>query len=163
MYTFKAMNGRKIIRLIISIALPLLVGGLAAFITRGRTEAINALFLPPLYPPAAVFPIVWSILYILMGIAAFLIYEKGFVKDYVRDALKYYGIQLVFNFLWPIVFFRFGNIFAAIWVLLALWIFVGICAAKFYRIRHSSGILMLIYFLWCTFALYLNIGVWLLN
>lgn len=163
MYTFKAMNGRKIIRLIISIALPLLVGGLAAFITRGRTEAVNALFLPPLYPPAAVFPIVWSILYILMGIAAFLIYEKGFVKDYVRDALKYYGIQLVFNFLWPIVFFRFGNIFAAIWVLLALWIFVGICTAKFYRIRHSAGILMLIYFLWCTFALYLNIGVWLLN
>ncbi len=159
---FQAFNLRKFIRLIVSCAIPLLVGLLAQFFS-GGTELYETIKQPPLSPPAIVFPIVWTILYVLMGFAAFLIYEKGFVKDYVRDALKFYAIQLAVNFIWPIVFFRFEMYLTAFFVLVLLWILVGITTAKFYRISHSAGIIMIPYWLWCTFAAYLNFGVWFLN
>lgn len=161
-FTFKAISLKKIIRLLVSIAIPLLIGFLGQYFS-GGTDLYNSVIKPPFSPPPILFPIVWTILYILMGIASFLIYEKGLVKDYVVNALKFYGAQLLVNFAWPIVFFRFGMFFAAFWVLLFLWILVGITTAKFYRIRHVSGILMLPYWLWCTFALYLNFGIWFLN
>lgn len=158
----KTVNARKFIRLIISCAIPLLVGFLAQFFS-GGTDLYETISKPPLSPPPIVFPVVWTILYVLMGLAAFLIYEKGFVKDYVRDALKFYAVQLCVNFLWPIVFFRLEMFLAAFFVLVLLWILVGITTAKFYRIRHSAGIIMIPYWLWCSFALYLNFGVWFLN
>jgi len=161
-YTVKAFNLRKFVKLIISCAVPLLVGFLAQFLS-GGTELYSTVQKPPLSPPPIVFPIVWTILYVLMGVAAFLIYEKGLVKDYVRDALKFYAFQLVVNFVWPIVFFRFEMFLSAFFILILLWILVGITTAKFYRIRHSAGIIMLPYWIWCTFAAYLNFGIWILN
>lgn len=161
-FTFKTINLRKIIKLIISCIIPLLVGFLAQYFS-GGTELYKTVIKPPLSPPAIVFPIVWTVLYILMGIAAFLIYEKGFVKYNVRDALKLYVMQLFVNFLWPIIFFRYQMFFVAFLVLLLLWLLVGITTARFYRISHYAGILFLPYWLWTTFAAYLNFGIWFLN
>lgn len=161
-FTFKAINLKKVIRFFIALAIPLLVGFLGQYFS-GGTDLYKSVIKPPLSPPPIVFPIAWTILYILMGIASFLIYEKGLIKDYVVNALKFYAAQLLVNFFWPIIFFRFEMLFAAFWVLLLLWILVGITTAKFYRISHLSGILMLPYWLWCSFALYLNFTIWLLN
>ena len=161
-FTIKAISLRKVIKLLISCAIPLAVGLLAQYFS-GGTEIYSTIIKPPFSPPPIVFPIVWTILYILMGIAAFIVYNKGFVKYNVRDALKFYAMQLAVNFLWPIVFFRFEMYLVAFFVLLLLWILVGITTAKFYRISHSAGIIMLPYWLWTTFAAYLNFGIWFLN
>ena len=161
-FTIKTISLRKIIKLIISCAIPLAVGFLAQYFS-GGTELYNTVIKPPFSPPAIVFPIAWTILYILMGIAAFLVYDKGFVKYNVREALKFYAMQLAVNFIWPIIFFRFHMFLAAFFVILLLWILVGITTAKFYRIRHSAGLIMLPYWLWTTFAAYLNFGIWFLN
>ncbi len=161
--TFKVINLRNILRLAIFIAIPLSVGFLAGFLTQNSREFYAALQKPPLAPPGAVFPIVWTILYTLIGIASYIIYRQGISKDYVRDALKYYAISLLLSFIWPLVFFRFKMLFGAFWVLLLLWLFTGIATAKFYRIKHSAGLLMLPYWLWITYAGYLNLATWLLN
>ncbi len=161
--TFRVINLRNVLKLIGFVLLPLAVGGLAGFLTRNSREYYAALEKPPLSPPGAVFPWVWTILYILIGIASYLIYRKGFEKDYVRDALKNYAISLSLSFIWPLVFFWLKLPFAAFWVLLLLWLFTGIAAAKFYRISHPAGLLMLPYWLWITFAGYLNLAIWLLN
>ena len=161
-FTIKTISLRKIIKLIVSCAIPLLVGFLAQYLS-GGTELYSAVIKPPLSPPPIVFPIVWTILYVLMGLAAFLVYDTGFVKYNVRDALKFYALQLFVNFIWPIIFFRFEAFLLAFFVLVLLWILVGITTAKFYRIKHSAGLLMLPYWLWCTFAAYLNFGIWFLN
>ena len=161
--TFKVINLKKILKAIGIIILPLLVGALAGFLTQNSRTYYAALEKPPLSPPGAVFPWVWAVLYLLIGIASYLIYRKGIEKDYVQDALKSYGISLALSFIWPLVFFRLQMPFAAFWVLLLLWLFTGICAAKFYRISHVAGLLILPYWLWITFAGYLNLAVWLLN
>lgn len=160
--TIKTVSLRKVVKLIISCAVPLLVGFAAQYFS-GGTELYEAVIKPPFSPPAIVFPIVWTILYVLMGLAAFFIYDRGLVKYNVREALKFYAMQLAVNFLWPIVFFRFQSFLTAFFVLVLLWLLVGITTAKFYRIRHSAGIIMLPYWLWCTFAAYLNFGIWFLN
>lgn len=161
--TFKVINLRNILRIAIFIAIPLLVGGLSGFLTQNSREFYAALEKPFLSPPGYVFPIIWTILYVLIGIASYLIYRQGFSKDYVRDALKYYAISLLLSFIWPLVFFRLQMPLTAFWVLLLLWLFTGIAVAKFYRISHTAGLLMIPYWLWITFAGYLNLAVWLLN
>ncbi len=161
--TFKVFRLKNILTLILFIAVPLLIGGLSSFLTPNTSAFYEALKKPPLSPPGAVFPIVWTILYILMGIASYLVYQKGPSLPHVRDALYFYAATLILNFLWPLVFFRFEMIFSAFWVLLILWLTVGITTAKFYRISHAAGLLMLPYFLWITYAGYLNLGFWLLN
>jgi len=161
--TFRVINAKNIFRLVIAVLIPLAVGGLAAFFTQNSREFYSALQKPPLAPPGYIFPIIWTILYILIGIASYLIFRNGYSKPHVRDALNYYGISLLLSFVWPIVFFRFNLPFAAFWVLLLLWLITGIATAKFYRIDHTAGFLMLPYWLWITFAGYLNLAFWLLN
>ncbi len=159
----KVISVKQILRLVTAVLIPLAVGGLAAFFTSDSTTFYAALQKPPLSPPGYIFPIIWTILYILIGIASSLIYKQGPEKDYVRDALKYYAFSLILSFVWPLVFFRYHLLLSAFWVLLLLWLFTGIAAAKFYRIRHLAGWLMVPYWLWITFAGYLNLAVWLLN
>lgn len=161
--TFKVINARQIIKLVICIAIPLAVGGLAGFLTQNSREFYAALQKPFLAPPGFLFPIIWTVLYILIGIASYLICRRGTEHDYVRDALKYYAISLLLSFIWPLVFFRLQMLLTAFWVLLLLWLFTGIAVAKFYRISHTAGLLMLPYWLWITFAGYLNLATWLLN
>lgn len=149
--------------LIKSIAIPLVLGGVSAFLTRGSMEVFEKLNQPPLSPPGWVFPVAWTILYILMGIASYLVMEAKADPDKIAGAMTLYIWQLVVNFLWPTFFFNFGwYLFSFIWLVL-LWFLVLITTLRFYNVSKAAGLLMVPYLLWTTFACYLNLGVWYLN
>lgn len=147
--------------LLISILIPLAVGGLSALITGGAMEDFALINKPALSPPAWLFPVVWTILYILMGIASYIVWQsKSREKD---SALRVYALQLFFNFFWSFIFFNLQNyLFAFIW-LLALWVLIIITTVLFYRINKIAGYLMIPYLLWVTFAAYLNFAIYLIN
>ena len=149
--------------LLLALALPLAVGGFSAFLTRDGMRAFASLRQPPLSPPAWLFPVVWTLLYLSMGLASYLVWVSG-VSDRRRDrALTVYGLSLAANFLWPILFFTVQAWLAALLLLLLLWALVGIAALLFGAITPRAGKLLLPYLAWLTFAAYLNLGVWLLN
>ena len=146
--------------LITAVAIPLAVGGLSAWITKDGMKAFETVNQPPLTPPMWLFPVVWSILFVLMGIASYLVVmQKG--ED--TKALTLYTVQLIFNFFWSIWFFNLGwYLFAFLW-LVALWILILATTVAFYRISKPAAWLMLPYLVWVVFAGYLNLGVWWLN
>ncbi|MBE6852699.1 MAG: tryptophan-rich sensory protein [Ruminococcus sp.] len=146
--------------LITSLLIALGTGGLSTLIT-GNFEIYNTLERPPLAPPAAVFPVVWTILFALMGISAYMIYISDSPDK--KTALIVYGVQLFFNFLWPVIFFR-AQLFlpAFIWLVI-LWLLVALMIILFKRIKPIAGLLQIPYLIWLTFAGYLNLMVYLLN
>ena len=142
------------------IGLALAVGGASALLS-GSQATYAGLVKPPLSPPGWVFPVVWTVLYILMGIAAGLIHRSDDVDK--ERALTLYYIQLFINFLWSPLFFGWGCYsFAAIWLLL-LVVAVFATWRRFRAISPSAGWLLVPYLLWCLFALYFNIGFVVLN
>ena len=148
--------------LIISILIPLAVGGLSAFLTRDGMMAFESLEMPPLSPPRWLFPLAWTILYVLMGIASYLVFTSG--KPYrSKTALTFYGIQLIFNFFWSLIFFNLNEfLIAFVWLVIMLF-FIIVTSVLFYRISRPAGYLLIPYILWVTFAGYLNLGIYLLN
>lgn len=149
--------------LIIAILIPLAVGGLSALITRGSMQTFSTINKPPLSPPGILFPIVWSILYILMGIASYFVYVSDTPKATKRVAFTFYGIQLFFNFFWSIIFFNMqAYLLAFIWLIILLF-FIVATALIFYAIDKKAGYLMIPYILWVTFAGYLNLAIYFLN
>jgi tryptophan-rich sensory protein len=148
---------------IIAAVIPILVGVLAAILTRGGMMAFETMNKPPLTPPAWLFPVVWTILYAMMGIASYLVTVSGKDSLDIDEALLFYGLQLIFNFFWTIVFFGFGKYFAAFLVLAALWLLIFHTIRLFDPISKKAAYLMVPYLIWVTFAGYLNLGVWWLN
>ena len=147
---------------IISILIALAVGGLAAFLTRGNMNVYDTLNRPPLAPPAILFPIVWGILYVLMGISAAMIYEERYEQE-VTGALVVYGLQLIVNFFWSLIFFNMqAYLFATVWLAL-LWVLVLWMIVRFYKIKPIAAYLQIPYLVWLTFAFYLSLMVFLLN
>lgn len=150
-------------RLIICLAIPLVVGGAAGLLTMNSMEAFEALNQPPLSPPGWLFPVVWTVLYVLMGIASYLVSVSDAPHEEKARALWTYGIQLAFNFLWPIAFFNLKwYLFAFLWLVI-LWILILITALRFGRIRKPAGYLLVPYLLWVAFAGYMTLGIYLLN
>ncbi|MBQ9084861.1 MAG: tryptophan-rich sensory protein, partial [Clostridia bacterium] len=118
---------------------------------------------PPLSPPAWLFPVVWSILYVLMGIACYLVVVSRVSMDEKGRALKVYGLQLLFNFFWSILFFNFDLYYLTFaWILALLGLIIA-TTYLFYKIDKRTVYLLLPYILWVAFASYLNIGVAILN
>lgn len=151
-------NGTK--KLTASIAIGLGTGLLSVLLTLGNFKAYSALLQPPM-PPEWLFPIVGGILYILMGVSAYLVYECDTEEKYI--GLAVYVLQLIFNFLWLIIFFNIRNLlFAFVW-LVFLWILVLAMAISFYRVNKTAGLLQIPYLLWVTFTGYLNIALYILN
>ena len=148
--------------LLISLAIPLAAGGAGALLSGGMQE-YPGLQRPPLSPPGWVFPIVWSVLYLLMGYSSYRTYASEASRADRWKALTFYGIQLFLNFLWPVVFFGLGWYWAAFIVLLALWILIYLTMHMFGLIDDTAENLLIPYLLWVTFAGYLNLGVALLN
>ncbi len=147
--------------LIYSILITAAVGGFSQLLTNGSMGKYIPLNKPPLAPPGWVFGAVWPVLFLLMAIAAYQVYESH--HEDRKAALTWYGVQLFFNFCWPIAFFRFGAFwFAFVW-LMALWVMIIITTALFGRIKTSAAWLMVPYLLWTTFAAYLNFGIAFLN
>ncbi len=155
---------KKIRSYIIAIIIPLAVGGLSALLTSGSMGLYETIVKPSLAPPAIVFPIVWTILYTLMGISSGIIYNSDSGTQAARNnALAGYVLQLVINFLWSIVFFNLRAFLPALILILVLWALVGLMIIKFYRIDKTAALLQIPYFLWVTFAAYLTLMIYLLN
>lgn len=145
------------------IALTEAVGALSGWLNRAGTKRYEAQAAkPPLTPPAAVFPVVWAVLYALMGIGAARVYLAPASAQRTR-ALGLFAVQLAVNFLWSILFFSLERYGLAFWLLVVLWgLIVGMIAA-FYPVDRLAAWLQVPYLLWVTFAAYLNAGVWYLN
>ena len=148
--------------LLVALAIPLAVGGFGALLSGGMAD-YGAMEKPPLSPPGWVFPVVWTVLYLLMGEASYRVLTSGEEPSRIRKALLAYGVQLFLNFLWPLVFFGGEWYLAAFIVIIALWVAIFITMRRFARIDEKAGDLFIPYLLWVTFAAYLNLGVFLLN
>lgn len=149
---------------IVAILIPLIVGGLSALITSGNMDIYSRIVRPPLSPPSYLFPIVWTVLYILMGISSAMVYNtESSSLPQRKSALYTYTISLIFNFFWSIIFFNLESyLFAFIW-LLVLWYLIIRTIIKYYRINPTAAFLQIPYLLWVTFAAYLNFAIWILN
>ena len=154
---------KKIKLFLICVAIPLIVGLISGFISRNAMSSFGELIKPPLSPPAILFPIVWTILYILMGIASYLILTSNATPEEKENALSVYGLQLFVNFFWSIFFFNLEwYLFSFLWLLL-LWILIFNCITLFYHINKTAAYLMIPYLIWVTFAGYFNLSIYLLN
>ena len=155
---------KKIKPYVISIAIALAVGGLSAILTMGNMDIYCELNTPPLSPPSSLFPIVWTILYVLMGISAAIVYtqrENNYQE--ARMGLRAYAISLFFNFLWSIVFFNFRWFGFAFFWLLGLLFFIIKTIVCYSKVNKLAAYLQIPYGIWVTFAGYLNFGIWMLN
>lgn len=156
---------KKIKPYVISVAIALGVGGLAALLTRNNMDIYSSINQPPLTPPGVLFPIVWTILYTLMGISSAKVWTKGREDgdSEWESAIFVYGVQLLMNFIWSIIFFNMrAYLFAFIW-LIALWLLIIVMIRKFYQIDPLAAWLQVPYLLWVTFAAYLNLAIFILN
>lgn len=145
------------------IAIPLLVGAVSAIISGGGMEVFESVTKPPLSPPAWLFPVVWTILYTLMGISSYLILTSRAEEERINRAIALYGYQLAVNFLWPTFFFNFQwYLFSFFWLVL-LWVLVFLMILRFWKIDRTAALLNIPYLVWLTFAGYLNLGIWWLN
>ena len=155
---------RKIKPYVISIAIALAVGGLSALLTKNNMEVYDTINRPKLAPPMWLFPVVWSILFILMGIRSALVWvNRDENREDAFSALRVYGLQLVVNFFWTIIFFNMqAYLFAFIWLIL-LWVLIIIMIVQFRKISPLAAYLQIPYLLWVTFAGYLTLMIYLLN
>lgn len=149
-------------KLIACLALPLAVGGLSALLSGGM-DSYSTLEKPPLAPPGWIFPIVWTVLYLLMGYASYLVTVSRADSAKIRRAWIFYGLQLLANFIWPLLFFGGGLYLTALLWIVVLWILVFLTIWAFSQVNERAGDLLIPYILWITFAAYLNLGFFLLN
>lgn len=139
------------------------VGAMTGWLIRGGVLVYKlAVVKPPLSPPGWVFPVVWTILYALMGVGAARVFLTPDSSERTRS-LQLFGAQLFFNFFWPVIFFHFQAFGLALVWLVALWALIFWMLQSFQRVDPLAGALQWPYLLWATFAAYLNLGVWLLN
>lgn len=167
----------KIWRITLCVLVPLGGGILISLFTRNAMNQFGALKQPPLAPPAWLFPVAWTILYILMGVASYLIYAtwkntatssrsktaKASATACTSTALILYGVQLVFNFIWTPIFFNANQYWLAFVILIIMWILEIILIIKTFKLSRPAFWCLLPYLLWTTFAAYLNISIAILN
>lgn len=148
---------------IISVLIAVGVGLLSALITKDYMNIYDTFVKPPLAPPAIVFPIVWTILYVLMGISSAAVYVDCNGDGACRESLRVYAFQLAVNFFWSIIFFRWRLfLFAFIWLLLLI-VLVVVMIRRFILLRPAAGYLQVPYLVWLVFAAYLNFAIYILN
>ena len=146
---------------LLSILVPVLIGFISGMIILPDVGIYSMLQLPPGAPPAFVFPIVWTILYVLMGISSYGIFSSK--SDYISVSFWIYALQLALNFFWPIIFFKSQlYTFAFVWILLLICA-VTLMIIMFSKVKKISAYLMIPYLIWCIYAAYLNLGVVVLN
>jgi len=155
------MKAGKFKPYILSVLITLAVAFLSGIAVYVGNPAFEQLVKPPLTPPSSVFPVAWTILYVLMGIGAAMIWNS---TDEKRDnALFIYAAQLLFNALWSPLFFGLkAYCLSFVWILL-IWVLILMMITAFFRISRIAGLIQIPYLLWVTFAAYLNLGICLLN
>jgi len=155
---------RDLVALVVAVVVPLLAGGLGSIATVSSIPTWYAqLNKPPWNPPDWLFGPVWTLLYILMGVAAWLVWRSGWPAAHVRLAVMTFAVQLVFNVLWSIIFFGLRSPGPALVEIVILWLLVLATTVQFFRLTSLAGYLMLPYLLWVSFASALNASVWSLN
>lgn len=137
------------------------VGFLSGYLSGDIAAEYVQLIKPPFAPPGWLFAVVWPVLYALMGIAVSIIYRDDGEES--NTALFWFFVQLLFNFSWSIIFFRFGAYWIALIILVILDILVAYTIYLFYKINKTAGLLLVPYLIWILFATYLNLGFALLN
>ncbi len=159
---------KRLLRFIISVSIPLLAGFIGSFFTTPNIEPwYDLLNKPPLTPPGSLIGIVWTILYILIGIALFMVWEKrekrkGLNED-KKKAFWIFGIQITLNSMWSMFFFGLRNSWLGLMIIIPLLITIIINIIFFYKIDKKAAYLMVPYLIWVSFATYLNIGLAILN
>jgi benzodiazapine receptor len=161
---FENMSGMDIIKLIISIAACEGAGGIGAIFT---TPAIPTWYAglkkPTFTPPNSVFGPIWITLYLLMGIAVFLVWREGLGQEGVTIAFVIFWAQLVLNILWSVIFFGLKSLFGGMVMILLLWIAILINIITFFGVSPLAGWLLISYIIWVSIAANLNVQVWKLN
>ncbi len=158
------MKPRDILKLVVSIIACLAAGAIGSIFTRSAIPTWYATLEKPAFnPPNWLFAPAWALLYLLMSIAAFLVWRRGLENRQVRIALIVFLIQLILNALWSVVFFGLESPLYGLIVISALWVAILFTVLKFYRISSVASVLMWPYLLWVTFAAVLNVSIWLLN
>jgi benzodiazapine receptor len=158
------MGARDIVKLVVSIVACQCAGLIGSVFTTPAIPTWYAALEKPFFtPPSWLFAPAWITLYLLMAVAAFLVWRKGLGEEGVRCALTVFLVQLVLNALWSVVFFGLQSPLYGMVVILALWIAIVVTIIKFFRLSVAAGSLMLPYILWVSFASALNIAIWLLN
>lgn len=154
---------KRILPYILSIALALAVGGLSALIS-GSTSIYEEINRPFLSPPGWLFPVVWTVLYVLMGISAALVYQKREeAPEAARRGLLYYGVSLLLNFAFSPIFFRLKAFLLAFFVIVALFIFVLLTVESYKKVSKTAAYLQIPYLIWLGFAAYLSASIALIN
>lgn len=158
------MNYKSIIKLLLSIGLCQTAGLIGSIFTNPVIPTWYASLVKPSFnPPNWVFAPVWLILYTLMGISLYLVWQKGIKKNNVKALVILFLIHLIFNALWSILFFGLQNPLAGLLNIIIIWSLIIILIIRFYKIQKLSAYLLVPYFLWVTFASILNFSLWWLN
>jgi benzodiazapine receptor len=155
---------RDVSKLVVSIVACQCAGGIGSIFTTSAIPTWYAALEKPFFtPPNWLFAPAWITLYLLMAIAAFIIWRKGLGKREVRAALIIFLVQLVLNALWSVVFFGLQSPFWGIVVIIALWVAILLTIIRFFRLSTVAGALLVPYIVWVSFASALNIAIWVLN
>lgn len=163
----KDAKGINVVLLIFCLAIPPAVGGLSSLLTKDMMFHFESVAKPPLAPPGFLFPIVWTILYILMGISIYMILTYDNKNELLISTknvcIALFIIQLIMNFFWSIIFFGYKLYLPAFFWLLILLAIVIILTILSFKINRVASLMFIPYILWMTFASYLNIGIAILN
>lgn len=151
-------------KLITSIVICQLAGVIGSLFTRPAIPTWYATLEKPSFtPPNGVFSPVWITLFVLMGIAAFLVWNKGLSDQRVKIALSIFAVQLILNVLWSVMFFGLRSPLAGLIDIVILWIAISLTVLSFFPISRAAGLLLIPYILWVSFAAVLNFSIWRLN
>lgn len=154
----------KLSKLVIAIVSCELIGNIGTVVTIPAISTWYATLVKPSFnPPNWIFGPVWTILFALMGVSLYLVWQKGFKSKKNKFALKIFGVQFALNVLWSLIFFGLKNISFAFADIIFLWIAVALTIKTFYKISRTAAYLLIPYILWVSFATILNFYVWSLN
>ncbi len=154
----------EIPKLAVSVLICLIAGFLGSLATTPSIPTWYASLTKPAWtPPNWLFGPIWTILYILLGVAAFIVWREGFQRKEVKIALGIFSLQLILNILWSVVFFAFRSILGAFIIILIFWIMILITIITFYRVSKPAAIILIPYITWVTIAAALNYTVYILN
>jgi len=155
---------KKGIRLILSILVCELIGISGSFFTIASISTWYRTLNKPFFsPPNWIFGPVWAILYLMMGISAYLIWAEGLKKKKVKEALLFFAVQLILNFSWSLIFFGLQLPFSAFINIVTLWLAILATILRFNKISKTAGYLLIPYILWVSFASVLNLAIVILN
>jgi tryptophan-rich sensory protein len=158
------MNKHKILKLIFCIAISELAGGVGSLFTTSKIPTWYSTIIKPTFsPPNWIFGPVWTMLFLLMGIALYLVWQQGIHKNHVKVAAGLFALQLVLNIFWSIIFFGLQNPGGAFVEIIFLWAAILATIIAFYKVSKTAALLMVPYIMWVSFAAILNYYIWILN